>query len=238
MSSNRFWGVGLALAVLGAGGCKSLGSLGMFNRGQQAAAQPALAGFEGVQIGPGVTADISVGGDFAVAIDGDRALVRQVATRVDKQDLVVTRTGDDQTPVHVRVVLPKLRRLQVDGARVTVAGAAGPRLEITARDHSTVTASALDAGRLVLTARDASRIVLSGAAQTLEASLSGGSRGDARQLALRNARVDLGEASRLDLRPERAVSGKATGGSRLAVWGKPRRVSVATRGAADVNYVR
>jgi Putative auto-transporter adhesin, head GIN domain len=235
MLLNRFGVLGLAVAVLGASGCKSFG---VFNRGQ--AAQPTLAGFNGVQVGPGLNADISVGGDFAVTIDGDRALVRQVLARVENETLVVTRTsgGAPTDPIQVRVVLPKLDRLQVDGARVNVAAAAGPRLDITARDHSMVTATALDAGRLVLTASDASRVVLAGAAQTLEASLSGGSRGDARQLSLRNARVDLGQASRLDLRPERAVSGKATGGSRLAVWSKPKRVGVATRDASDVAYVR
>jgi hypothetical protein len=233
MLLNRFGVWGLAVAMLGAGGCKSLG---MFNRGQ---AKPALAGFDGVQVGPGLSADISVGGAFAVTIDGDRAQVRQVLARVENQTLVVTRTaGAVADPIQVRVVLPKLDRLQVDGARVAVAAAAGPRLEIAARDHSTVTATALDAGRLLLTASDGSRVVLAGAAQTLEASLSGGSRGDARQLSLRNARVDLGQASRLDLRPERAVSGKATGGSRLAVWSKPKRVGVATRDASDVEYVR
>ena len=239
MLSNRLLGVGFAVAVLAAGGCKSLGNpLAVFKRGQQSPA-PALAGFEGVQIGPGVTADISVGGDFAVAIDGDRAAVREVAARVENENLVVTRaSASPQAPVHVRVALPKLRRLQVDGSRVNVAGAAGPRLEIAARDHSTLNATALDAGRLVLTARDGSRVVLAGAAQRLDVSMSGASRGDARKLSLRNARVDLGEASRLDLRPERTVSGKATGGSRLAVWSKPRRVGVATRDASDVNFIR
>ena len=99
-------------------------------------------------------------------------------------------------------------------------------------------ASALDAGRLVLTASDGSRIVLAGVAQTLDVSLSGGSRGDARQLGVRNARVDLGEASRLDLAPNARSPARPRAGPRLAVWSKPRRVSVATRDASDVNYVR
>ena len=237
MVSNRFWVVVLAMAGLGvsASGCKSLG---MFQRGQ--AAQPSVAGFDSVQIGPGVTADISVGGDFALAIDADRALARQVTARVENQTLVVSRPGVDPAtaqPVHLRVVMPRLRRLEVSGSRVALAGAAGPKLDIAAREHGTVNASAVDAGRLSLIASDGSRMVLAGVAQTLDVALSGGSRGDARQLLVRNARVNLGEASRLDLRPERTVSGKATGGSRLAVWSKPRRLGVATRDASDVAYI-
>ena len=235
MLLDRLGVLGLAVAVLGASGCKSFS---VFNRGP-AGAQPAVSGFEGVRIGPGLDADVSVGGDFAFTVQGDRALVRQVVARVENQELVVTRApGAHADPIHLRVVLPRLHRLQAERARVTVAGAAGPRLEITARDKAAVNASALDAGRLVLDASDASRVVLAGTAQSLDVSLSGGSRGDARQLAVRNARVDLGQASRLDLRPERAVSGKATGGSRLAVWSKPKRMAVATRDASDVNYVR
>ena len=156
----------------------------MFNRGQ-AAAQPALAGFEGVQIGPGLSADISVGGDFAVAIEGDRALVRQVSARVENQNLVVTRTpggardGPAGTPARgAAEAAPAAgrRRPRVRGGRGRAeAGHRRPRSRHRERQRPRRRPP-------VLTASDGSRVVLAGVAQTLDVSLSGGSRGDARQL--------------------------------------------------------
>src|SRR5690242_18785495 len=92
MSFNRLLFVGLAVALLGAGGCKSFDFRNFLNRGKTAA-PPALTGFEAVRIGPGVDADIAVGGAFAVTVGGDKALTRQVLARVEKQTLIVTRAA-------------------------------------------------------------------------------------------------------------------------------------------------
>ena len=82
MFSNRFGVVGLAG---GSGGRRSgCRSLGMFNRGQQAA-QPALAGFEGVQIRSRCDRGHLGGRRLRRGHRWrDRALARQVVTRVDK----------------------------------------------------------------------------------------------------------------------------------------------------------
>jgi hypothetical protein len=115
-------------------------------------------------------------------------------------------------------VLPRLLRLQAEAARVTVTGVKGRQLSVAGTGGS--------------------RIVVAGTADALECSLSGASRGDARELAVGSARVSLAGASRLDLRPRQSVSGEATGASKLAVWSKPKRVGVATRDSASVTYVR
>ena len=61
---------------------------------------------------------------------------------------------------------------------------------------------------------------------------------DARQLKVRTVRVSLSGGSRLDVRPDVAMLGKASEGSLLTVWNKPRRVRVATRSDAGINYLR
>ena len=140
--------------------------------------------------------------------------------------------------VQVSVALPKLSRLQVSASQVAVTGAAGPELAITARHVSNVNVGEIDSTRLVLEATTGSRIVVAGSARMLEFSLSGASRGDARQLKVPTAKVNLAGASRMDLRPDRAISGKATGASKLAMWSKPKRMGVATRDDSTISYVR
>jgi len=197
--------------LLAAGGCQSLGLLGR----AKAPAAP-LSGFEAVAV-TGVTTDIAVGEAFAVKVEGDANAARQVETRVEKDTLLVTaRPG--AAPMRVRVALPRLARVEAQAARVTVTGVKG--------------------GRLSIAGAGGSRIVVAGTAETLECSLSGASRGDARELAVGSARISLAGASRLDLRPRHSVSGEATGASKLAVWSKPKRVGVATRDSASVTYVR
>jgi len=228
--------VSLALAVFGSGACKSLG---LSARGPTAAANRPLIGFDAVELAGGLTADIAVGNDFGVAIDGDQAVRRQVKARVEDRTLVVAlEPNSAKGPVRVRIGLPALSRLEADACRVTVTGAAGQKLEVAARTGSTVNVGGIDGGRLVLDATDGSRIVVAGKADSVAFSLSGASRGDARALRVRTARVTLAGASRLDLRPQQAVSGKASGASKLAVWSKPKRIGVATHDASSITYVR
>jgi hypothetical protein len=139
--------------------------------------------------------------------------------------------------LRVRVVLPALARVQAHGARVTVKAAASERLEIEAQKASNVMVEGIAAQQLVVEAIEGSRVVLTGTAEALQCSLSQASRADARQLEVRTARVSVADASRLDLRPRAALSGEASGASRVAVWSKPRRVRVATRDASRVTYV-
>jgi hypothetical protein len=229
--------LGLALAV-GAGACKSLG-LGAHGKGE---VSPPLAGFDTIDVSGGLIVDITVGGAFAVAIDGDETLARLVDARVEKQTLVLAPRGKADAHAkegaHVRVTLPELRRLEVDASRVAVSGAGGPKLQIIARAGSTVNVAALEGSHLRLEATQGSRLVLAGAADTIDIALAGASRGDGRQLKVRTAKVDLAGASRLDLCPEQGVSGEAKGASKLAVWSSPKRMKVATRGASSVTYVR
>jgi hypothetical protein len=227
----------LALAVIGPGACKSIG----FLHRDSSAVSRSLTGFHAVELAGGVTAEIAVGGTFAVAIDGDQALARRVKARVDKRTLMVAleaKAAPAPGAVRVRIAMPALTRLQADACKVTVTGAAGQELEVAARTGSTVNVSGIDGGGLVLDAAGGSRIVVAGAADTVSFSLAGASRGDARELKVRTAKVKLAGASRLDLRPQQALSGEASGSSKLAVWSKPKRVAVATRDASSVTYVR
>jgi hypothetical protein len=230
--------VGLTLATLGAGGCKSLG-LGA--RTTSPAVNAPLAAFDMIQVTGGLLADVTVGGVSAVEIEGDKSYVRLVDARVDKGLLVLAPKAALDAPakesLRVRVVLPKLRRLTADASRAEVTGAGAPDLQIIARAGSIVKVDAREGSHLSLEASKGSRIVLTGAADTVEFALSGASRGDGRQLKVRSAKVNLAGASRLDLRPEQAVSGEAKGASKLAVWSTPKRMKVATRGASSVTYV-
>jgi hypothetical protein len=210
--------VPLAVIFLGADGCKSLGLL---DGAKPVEASRPVAGFEAVAITGGVTADVAVGGAFALKVEGNPALTRRVETRVEKGTLLVVARPrlEPKTAVRVRVVLPRL-------------------VGVSAHDGSTVTVGGVAGGTLVVRGAGGSRVVVAGTADLLECTLSDASRGDARELAVGSARVSLAGASRLDLRPRQVVSGEATGASKLAVWSKPKRVGVATRDGSSVTYVR
>jgi hypothetical protein len=201
----------LLAAMMGAGGCKTLG----FQGRARTSAASALAGFEAVEV-TGVTTEITVGDAFAVNVEGAKD-ARSIETRVKDGALLVSARGP-QAAAHVRVVLPRLARVRAQAARVTVAGVKS--------DHLTVEGD------------EGSRIVVAGTVDVLECTLAGASRADARELTVTSAQISLAGASRLDLRPERAVSGQATGASKLAVWSKPKRIKVATRDSATVTMVR
>jgi hypothetical protein len=229
-------------ALLGAGACKSLGL------GARAPnlVQP-LAAFDAIEISEGVAATITVGGDPSVAVEPAAGRGGQLEARVVNGTLVLSnRQSSSQSgagapasnKLHVRVVVPALRRLQVSGSEVQLDGPAAARLEIAARNASTVKIAGVRGVRLVLQASEGSRVAVAGTTNTLVADLSGGSRGDARELEVRTAKVHLDGACRLDLRPTRAITGEASGSSRLAVWSTPKRVKVATRGDSAVDYVR
>jgi hypothetical protein len=228
----------LPLAVTLLGGCKSLG----FHTGSKPVeATRKLAGFEAVTVAGGVAVDIALGDAFSVTVDAPPALAQKVETRVEKAMLLVAvrpRLDPKSGPVRVRVVMPRLTRVQVEASSVTVAAGEIPQLDVVAREGGIVNVGGVKAERLLVEGRGASRIVVAGAARTLECVLAGASRGDARDLAVGTARVSLAEASRLDLRPRQMVSGEATGASKLAVWGKPKRMGVATRDGSSVTFVR
>jgi hypothetical protein len=209
----------VVLSLAASFGCQSLARL--THRPATPEPPKALAGFDAVEIS-GVPADVMVGGAFEVAIPG--ALAEDVEARVENQTLIITarralvhaRDGGDGP--RVRVALPELRRMTVNGAEAAVSGVTGRRLSLEATGRS--------------------RLVVAGTVDGVDFTLADESRGDARHLKVRTAIVRLDGASRLDLRPDRAVSGEAKGASKLAVWSRPKRVGVAIRDTSTVSYVR
>jgi len=195
-----------------------------------------LTAFDAVEVSGRLAVEVEVGGQPTLTL-APAATTDAVSSRIDKGTLYLETkaTGD---PLAVQVTAPELRQLRVAGATVKVGGDAGPDLQIAVRGGGSVTVAAVSGGHLVVDASEHSRVTVAGAAETATFSLSAGSRGDGRQLGVRAAKVSLAGASRLDLRPEQTVNGRATGRSRLEVWSKPRRVRVATRGQATVEYVR
>jgi hypothetical protein len=187
----------------------SCGALGRLGRGKASEAPRALTGFDTVEV-TGVPVEIVVGPDAAV--EG----ARELEVRVQDHTLMLTRRASADG-VRVRVTVPELRRLAVTGSEVSVSGLAG--------------------GRVAVEATERGRVILEGAADAVDFVLESGSRGDARRLKVRTATVRLDGASRLDLRPDRAVSGEAKGASKLAMWSRPKRVGVATHDKSTISYV-
>jgi hypothetical protein len=209
----------VVLSLAASLGCQSLARL----THRQAVPEPpkALAGFNAVEIS-GVPVDVMVGGAFEVAIPG--ALAQDLEARVESETLVITakrildharEAGDGP---RVRVSLPELRRVTVNGAEVAISGVTGRKLALEATGRS--------------------RLVVAGSVDGVDFRLANESRGDGRQLKVRTATVRLDGASRLDLRPDRAVSGEAKGASKLAVWSRPKRVGVAILDTSTISYVR
>jgi hypothetical protein len=227
---SRIGALALGLALCGSGGCRSLGLLL-----HRQVAQP-VAPFDTLEVSGPVVVEVAAGDRPALTVEGAG---EEVSSRVEEGTLFLEgKTADGGAPVSVRLTVPQLRRLVVAASTAKVTGGIGPDLDIAARRGASVTVANIEGGHVVVDGRGHSRITLAGTADTVAFSLFDDSRADGRQLKVGTAKVALAGASRLDLRPEKAVAGEATGHSRLEVWSKPRRLKVATRGAASVEYVR
>lgn len=209
--------------------------------GPTVSGQRQLTGFNVVEIGGAIDADVTAGGTaFSVEVSGDPAAVPLVITRVKGETLEVMRESSSSNAgkVHVSVKLPTLLGVELSGASTAVvAGLSGEGIRVAASGASRLKVKDTKGTHLALDASGASTVDVTGAIDDLVTDVSGASQVHARDLVVRKAVVDVSGASRLELNGK-DVSGDATGASSVQVWGGPQRLAVETSGASSVTSMQ
>jgi len=199
----------------------------------------ALSGFNLVEIGGAIDAQITAGPAFSVEVSGDPAAVALVLTRVKGDTLEVTRENSSHAPkVQVTIQLPVLHGVEVSGASAAlVSNLAGEGIRVGASGASRLKVSGTKGDHLAIDASGASAVDIAGAIDDLVIDVSGASQVKARDLTVRKAVVDVSGASTLELNGQ-DVSGDASGASNVKVWGGAQRLAVDTSGASSVKSMQ
>jgi len=228
----------LISVVLLLGGCKSTPAPAP-STGPAASGKRQLTGFNVVEIGGAIGAEVTAGPDFSVEVSGDPAAVALVTTKVRGETLVVDRERSSGAgKVHVAIKLPLLRGIEVSGAsEAGVSGLSGEGIRVGASGASHLKLTGTKGDHLAIDASGASTVEIAGAIDDLVIDVSGASQVRARDLAVRKAVVDVSGASKLELNGK-DVSGDASGASSVLVWGGPQRLAVETSGASSVRNMQ
>ena len=200
----------------------------------------ALSGFNLVEIGGAIDAQITAGPAFFVEVTGDPAAVALVITRVKGDTLEVTRESSGRVAgkVQVTIQLPVLHGVEVSGASAAVvSGLAGEGIRVGASGASRLKVSGTKGDHLAIDASGASAVDIAGAIDDLVIDVSGASQVKARDLTVRKAVVDVSGASTLELNGQ-DVTGDASGASNVKVWGGAQRLAVDTSGASSVKSMQ
>jgi hypothetical protein len=228
----------VALIVLA--GCKSATQAPPPSSGPVAGGKRELAGFNLVEIGGAIEADVTTGPAFSVELSGDPAAVALVLTRVKGDTLEITRESSSRGAgkVHASIKLPVLHGIELAGAsEAVVSGLAGEGIRVGASGASQLKVTATKGQHLAIDASGASRVEIGGAIDDLVIDVSGASQVRARDLVVGKAVVDVSGASSLELNGQ-DVSGDASGASNVKVWGGRQRLAVDTSGASSVSSMQ
>lgn len=183
-----------------------------------------LSGFEAVSVAEGVTATISVGGDYLVRAESTEQGLERLDIKVVKGELRIGRkskwTGVGRSPkVSVAVSLPALTSLDVStGSETTATG-------INTSDFS-------------IDASTGAVAEVSGECDALSLDISTGAELDARELKCKTASVDASTGGDAKIFASGAVSGDASFGGSVDVYGSPSQVSKDTSFGGEISVVK
>jgi hypothetical protein len=202
MTKRRFF-IAPMMAVMLATGCASQGGRILQGSGETIEQQRPIQDFTGVELGPGLTAEVLSGESFAVVVRGDSRFLPYLDTRVEFGSLVV-RMNDmvavrPRTPLSVTVRLPHVDRLSVTGSQVSLTGLSGDSMALRVMSGSQVKAHGVRGKRLAMTVGERSQVEIDGNVAELRAEVTGASEVRARQLRAQSAKVAVAPGARLEM---------------------------------------
>jgi hypothetical protein len=176
-----------------------------------------MPAFDRIDAGGGIRVEVSIGSAQPIEVRAQANILPSIDTGVNNNGTLRIEPTDDFTvaePVTVVVVLPSL-------AAITLSGGAQASIESL---HAEAFEAVLSGG---------STATISGVAGTVTLSGRGGAEADLRDLAAESAEVSLDGGSTATLQASEVVTGTASGGAVLTLFGDPR-VEVRTSGGAQV----
>lgn len=179
-------------------------------------------------------------GKPAVTLEGDEADLKKLSVTVSKGRLVIERKGFSLSSGHViaRVSVPTLSKLVTSGGvTATVTDVAAKDFSVDASGGGSVKAQ-LDVETLVFDGSGGVTTKLSGRATKLVADLSGGVSFDGKALATKAVVLDASGGCAAKVTVSGGITGTASGGTSVSVFGNPTAAQLETSGASHVEYVK
>ncbi len=206
----------------------------------QSAGAREVSDFEGVQVGSGLKAKVTVG-PKSVRVSGEEKQVGQVRTEVKDGKLVVwveksswfSRTSG----VQVTISAPKL-------TSVASSGGAEVEAEVAATDTFTAEASGgadlivrnVDAKTLKVESSGGAEVTVQGRADSASVDCSGGAEVHGQELSLKVLEVDASGGATVKANPTDRIEADASGGSTVHVDGNPSQRDVSSSGGGKVVF--
>ena len=200
---------GLAIGCNAVTGKKGSGNAKTETRG--------LTGFKEIEANGALNLDIGFGPEFVVKIEADDNLLEDITTEVSGSKLIIGTKDriNPQTKIDVKITMPELARLDVNGA-------------------STGNIGGLQGDKFELALNGASKFKISGEVRELKARASGASSIDAEGLKAENAEVDSNGASKITVNATGDLKADASGASSVTYVGEPKSLKQNSAGASSV----
>lgn len=164
-----------------------------------------VAGFKKLYIANNFAAEITVGGDFNVSVEGEDRFLELLTTKVADDTLTVSlqQKFSSDLKLPVKISMPALTELEVAG-----------------RSSAVVTGERGDS--IKLTANGATSIKISGEVKALRAHGYGASRIDAEQLKTVSADVEAVGVANMIVSPSATLKARTAGNSSVVYTGNPK----------------
>ena len=174
-------------------------------------------GFREIKAGNAVNLIISVQKDFAVAVEGDENLLKDVKTEVKGETLIITTSGKilPTNKIRLKISMPELLNLELWGA-----------------SEATVTNAKTDS--LKIQATGTSKIKIDGETKNLDATANGASAINAENLKTENAATKVAGTSEITVSATNELTAEAFGASTVYYTGEPKNIKKNIVGTSEV----
>ena len=174
-------------------------------------------GFREIKAGNAVVLLISVQEEFAVTVEGEENLLRDLKTKVEGETLVISTKGaiSPTNKVRVKISMPELLALELWGA-----------------SEASVTNTKSDS--LKLQVGGSSNVTIGGETKSLTAAANGASKIDAENLKAENADVKTAGTSELTVSATGDLTAEAIGASTVYYTPEPKNLKQNVIGTSEV----
>jgi hypothetical protein len=175
-------------------------------------------GFREIKAGNAVILIITVQEEFAITVEGDERLLKDVKTEVEGETLIISTKGNKISPtnkIRLKISMPELLNLELWGA-----------------SEATVTKAKSDS--LKIQAGGTSVVKIDGETKSLAAMANGASKIDAEDLKTENAGVKTAGTSEITVFASNELNAEAFGASTVYYLGEPKSLKQNIVGTSEI----
>ncbi|MFY7999084.1 MAG: head GIN domain-containing protein [Candidatus Kapaibacteriota bacterium] len=193
--------------------------------------------FIGIDVGGAFDVEVVCGKEPAIEITADDNLLEDITTTVRGNTLYIETKQNisPKTKLRLRIATQNLEDVQSSGASdLIIKGVNNDKLSISTSGAGSVKAS-VKTGKLSVETSGAGNVDISGSANTLDVETSGAAEIKARDLQVKNARIEVSGAGDVEVRVSEELNVSVSGAGDIRYYGNPKTVSKEVSGAGSVS---